>query len=61
MRYTYLILAAMFLLCLAPMPIGYFSLVRLVAVISFGVMAYTRATFSAFCQDYTWQDNLEYY
>ena len=40
MRYTYLILAAMFLLCLAPMPIGYFSLVRLVAVISFGVMAY---------------------
>jgi hypothetical protein len=40
MRYTYLILAAMFLLCLAPMPIGYFNLVRLVAVISFGVMAY---------------------
>ena len=40
MRYTYLILAAMFLLCLAPMPIGYYNLVRLVAVISFGVMAY---------------------
>jgi len=52
MRYTYLILAAMFLLCLAPMPIGYFSLVRLVAVISFGVMAYK--SYAAKKEIFTW-------
>ncbi len=36
----YLILAAMMLLCLAPMPYGYFMIVRLVAMIVFGLMAY---------------------
>ena len=52
MRYTYLILAAMFLLCLAPMPIGYFNLVRLVAVISFGIMAYK--SYMAKKEVFTW-------
>lgn len=52
MRYTYLILAAMFLLCLAPMPIGYFNLVRLVAVISFGIMAYK--SYVAKKEAFTW-------
>lgn len=36
----YLILAAMMLLCLAPMPYGYFQLVRFLATLVFGVMAY---------------------
>lgn len=30
----------MLLLCLAPMPYGYFQLVRFVAMVVFGVMAY---------------------
>ena len=34
----YLVLAAMMLLCLAPMPYGYFQLVRLLATLAFGVM-----------------------
>lgn len=40
MKKAYLILAAMMLLCLAPMPYGYFQLVRLLATIAFGIMAY---------------------
>ena len=40
MKQIYLFLAAMLLLCLAPMPYGYFMLVRLVATIVFGLMAY---------------------
>ena len=40
MRKTYLPLAAMMLLCLAPMPYGYFQLVRFLSTIAFGVMAY---------------------
>ena len=40
MKQAYLILAAMMLLCLAPMPYGYFQLVRFVAMVVFGVMAY---------------------
>ena len=40
MKHIYLILAAMMLLCLAPMPYGYFQLVRFVAMVAFGVMAY---------------------
>lgn len=41
MKYLYLILVAMMLLCLAPMPYGYYTLVRFVAMIAFGVFAYT--------------------
>ncbi len=33
MKYIYLILAAMLLLCLAPMPYGYYMLVRYVAMV----------------------------
>lgn len=40
MKRIYLILAALMLLCLAPMPYGYFQLVRFVAMVVFGVMAY---------------------
>ena len=40
MKQVYLILAAMMLLCLAPMPYGYFMLVRFVAMVAFGVLAY---------------------
>ena len=40
MKRLYLFLAAMMLLCLAPMPYGYFQLVRFVAMIVFGLMAY---------------------
>ena len=40
MKQIYLILAAMMLLCLAPMPYGYFQLVRYVAMVVFGVLAY---------------------
>ena len=35
-----LILPALLLLCLAPMPYGYYQLVRFVAMVVFGVMAY---------------------
>lgn len=35
-----LILAATLLLCLAPMPYGYYQLVRVVAMIAFAIMAY---------------------
>ena len=40
MKQLYLFLAAMMLLCLTPMPYGYFQLVRFVAMIVFGLMAY---------------------
>lgn len=40
MRKIYLILAALMLLCLAPMPYGYFQLVRFLSTLAFGVMAY---------------------
>lgn len=40
MKQVYLILAALMLICLAPMPYGYFLLVRFVAMVAFGVMAY---------------------
>ena len=40
MKQVYLILAAMMLLCLAPMPYGYFQLVRFVAMVVFGLIAY---------------------
>ena len=35
-----LLLAATLLLCLAPMPYGYYQLVRIVAMIGFAIMAY---------------------
>ena len=40
MRKFYLPLAAMMLLCLAPMPYGYFQLVRILSTIAFGMMAF---------------------
>ena len=40
MKQVYLILAALMLLCLAPMPYGYFQLVRFVAMVVFSIMAY---------------------
>ena len=40
MKYIILILAAMLLLCLAPMPYGYYQLTRFASMIVFGVLAY---------------------
>ena len=40
MKYIYLILAAALMLCLAPMPYGYFTLVRILATVVFGIYAY---------------------
>lgn len=40
MKQLYLFLAAILLLCLAPMPYGYFMLVRFVMMVAFGLMAY---------------------
>jgi hypothetical protein len=40
MRYVYLILAALLLLCLAPMPYGYYQLVRFISMVVFALMAY---------------------
>ena len=40
MKQVYLILVALMLLCLAPMPYGFFQLVRFVAMVTFGIMAY---------------------
>lgn len=40
MKYINLIPAALLLLCLAPMPYGYYQLVRFVAMVVFGVMAF---------------------
>lgn len=39
-KQIYLALAALLLLCLAPMPYGYYQLVRFVAMVVFGVIAY---------------------
>lgn len=40
MKKVYLILAALMLLCLAPMPYGYYMFVRFVAMVAFGIVAY---------------------
>ena len=40
MRPIYLTIAALLLLCLAPMPYGYFQFVRVVAMIAFAVLSY---------------------
>ena len=40
MNRLYLILAALMLLCLAPMPYGYFQIVRLFSTIAFGLMTF---------------------
>ena len=40
MKYIPLYLAAVLLLCLAPMPYGYFTLVRVLATVVFGIYAY---------------------
>ncbi len=40
MKNVYLILAAMLLLCLAPMPYGYYSFIRVSTLVVFGVLAY---------------------
>ena len=40
MNYLKLLLAVLMLLCLAPMPYGYYQLVRIVAMIAFAIMAY---------------------
>ena len=41
MKHFNLILAAFLLLCLAPMPYGYYQLVRFVAMVAFAVMPYS--------------------
>lgn len=40
MKQVYIILAVLMLLCLAPMPYGYYMLVRFVAMVAFGLLAY---------------------
>jgi len=40
MKYLYIALAILLLLCLAPMPYGYYALVRFVTMVAFAVMAY---------------------
>ena len=40
MKYICVLLAALLLLCLAPMPYGYYQLVRFVSMVVFAVMAY---------------------
>ena len=40
MKQIYLFLAAILLLCLAPMPYGYYMLVRFLAMIGFSMIAY---------------------
>ena len=40
MNYFKPLLAVLMLLCLAPMPYGYYQLVRVVAMIAFAIMAY---------------------
>ena len=40
MKRVHLILAALMLICLAPMPYSYYMLVRFVAMVVFGIMAY---------------------
>lgn len=40
MKHLQLILAILLLLCLAPMPYGYYQFVRLASTVAFAVMAY---------------------
>jgi len=40
MKYLKIILSVLLLLCLAPMPYGYYEFVRFIAMVIFGVMAY---------------------
>jgi hypothetical protein len=40
MKQLQILITALLLLCLAPMPYGYYTLVRFVSMIVFGVMAY---------------------
>ena len=40
MKHLYLILSVLLLLCLLPMPYGYYTFVRFVSMVAFGVMAY---------------------
>ena len=40
MKKVFFILSLLLLLCLAPMPYGYYQLVRFVAMVVFGVMTY---------------------
>ncbi len=40
MKYIPIIMAVLLLLCLVPMPYGYYQLVRFIAMIVFGFMAY---------------------
>lgn len=40
MKYIKLILSILFLLCLAPMPYGFYSMIRFVAMIAFAIYAY---------------------
>ena len=40
MKHILFILSLLLLLCIAPMPYGYYQLVRFVAMVVFGVMAY---------------------
>ena len=40
MKYLYLILAALLMLCLAPMPYDYYQRVRFIALVLFAVFAY---------------------
>ena len=40
MKHFKLLLAALLLLCLAPMPYGYYQFIRLASTIAFAVMAY---------------------
>lgn len=40
MRYVPLYLAAALLICLAPMPYGYYTLIRMLATLVFGIYAY---------------------
>lgn len=39
-KYFYLILSAILLLCLCPMPYGYYTFVRFVSMVACGAMAY---------------------
>ena len=40
MKYLYLLISAILLLCLFPMPYGYYMFVRFVSMVAFGMMAY---------------------
>ena len=40
MKYLYLILSGILLLCLLPMPYGYYMVVRFASMVAFGVMSY---------------------